>query len=143
MLHFTDTMRKAEQDRLEKLFACAIYGTALPLSMAENALWKAFFKEIRPAWRIPSRYKLSTSLLHDEHMNISCQVSALLKDAHALTLLCDGWTCQGGDSHINFLVATTRPIFVASVHPKEERHTASYIFEQCSAVIEGQIVRRG
>lgn len=136
ILPFTDRMSEGEQRLTNKHFARAIFSSASPLSMTESNHWQTFFKQIRPSWKPPSRYQLSVPLLDAEFEDIRSDNDKTIAQASCLVLMSDGWSCTSGDSHIQFLVGTPLPVFVKSIHSKENRHTGDYIAEEMIKVIE-------
>ena len=56
-------MSSSEQEKLNALLARAMYASSSPFRMVENSLWQAFFKVIRPAYVVPSRYEVLEPLL--------------------------------------------------------------------------------
>ena len=56
LVHFADKMSSSEQEKLTALLARAMYARGTPFGMVENLHWQAFFKAIRPAYVVPSRY---------------------------------------------------------------------------------------
>jgi len=54
----------------------------------------------------------------------------------ALVTLSDGWSCVFGNSHIRFLVSTPELVFVKSVQPQANSHTAQFIFEEVCKIME-------
>jgi len=59
-----------------------------------------------------------------------------LSNCESITLLTDGWSCVNGESHIQFLASTPSPVFLKSVNPTTNKHSAAYIAAQCSLVIK-------
>ncbi|KAJ8886847.1 hypothetical protein PR048_013059 [Dryococelus australis] len=66
MKSFTDKLESGEQESIDKLLACATYSSCTSLNWTENKYWKIAFHKIRPAMKLPSRYRLSNSLLDEE-----------------------------------------------------------------------------
>ena len=67
LVHFADKMSTSEQEKLNALLACAMYASGSPFCMVENSHWQVFFKAIRPAYVVPSRYEVSEPLLVSEY----------------------------------------------------------------------------
>jgi len=138
---FHDVVTKREQENLDVCFAKAVYGTAMAFSAFNNPLWLEFFKQIRPAWSPPTAHKISNALLDKWDGIISTNNAKLLTEAESLVLLSDGWSCIERDSHIQFLASTPAPLFLKSVHPGANRHTAEYIAAQCDDVMNSEGVK--
>jgi hypothetical protein len=136
LFKFSDSMSTNECNQVDMLYAKAIYCSAAPLSMFSNTHWQQFFRRLRPAWNPPSAYKLSNSLLNEWKVKVSEESVVKFTSAPVLAMLSDGWSCVSGDSHIQFLIATPKPVFLKSVHPKTASHTAEYIFGEVSDIID-------
>lgn len=63
LLKFLDQMPQEKNDKMQGLLAKAIYASDAPLSLVEHPLWKTLFKELRPAFSLPIRKTLSTTML--------------------------------------------------------------------------------
>ena len=88
-------MSKQEQVHLNALLARAIYAIGAPFSIVENKHWLAFFKTLRPAYVVPSRYLVSKPLLVSEHHQTRLAALAKAPDVDAVTVMCDGWSNIG------------------------------------------------
>lgn len=136
LFKFSDSMSSNESNQVDLLFAKAVYCSAAPLSMFANPHWEQFFRRLRPAWNPPSAFKLSNSLLSEWTVKVSEENAIKFSSAPVLAMLSDGWSCVSGDSHIQFLMSTPKPVFLKSVHPKTASHTADYIFGEVSNIID-------
>nr|XP_047137782.1 uncharacterized protein LOC124814290 [Hydra vulgaris] len=114
----------------------AIYATASPFRMSENSFWANFFKKIRPGWSPPNRYALSHNLLDTVYNQVNKFIQDLISQSETFVLMTDGWSCISNDSHIQIMLATPTPIYIRSIHPKENSHTGQYIFNQIVEIIE-------
>lgn len=139
MSKFTDIMSNHESNQLDTLFAKAIYCSAAPLSMFETSHWKQFFRRLRPAWNPPSSYKLSNSFLDLWKGKVADECMQRFRAAPVLAMMSDGWSCVSGDSHIQFLMSTPKPVFLKSVHPKTASHTADYICQEVSKIMDSAV----
>lgn len=138
ILTFADTITADEQQNLNALFAKALYSSAMPFCMTENAQWLEFFKKLRPAWKPPTKYTLSEPLLKYWDAKINAENVDIMQKASALVLMMDGWSCCSGNNHIQFLCATPKPIYLKSVHPRSQSHTAEYIMQQISGILQDE-----
>jgi hypothetical protein len=59
--------------------------------------------------------------------------------APILAMMSDGWSCVCSDSHIQFLKSTPKPVFMKSVHPKTASHTADYICQEVSKIMDSTV----
>lgn len=130
-----DNITEDEQLKLEKLLARAIYSSGSPLSLFEKKEWQDFFKRLRPSFAIPSRYKLSNSLLDNAFDRMQSIVDEKIKQASVLCLQTDAWSNIRNDSISNYLINTPDPVFFKTVHTKENRHTSSFLAEEIIKVM--------
>ena len=90
LFKFSDSMSSHENNKLDLLFAKAVYCSAAPLSMFANPHWQQFFHRLRPAWNPPSTFKLSNSLLDEWKGKVSEESPVKFSSAVALAMLSDG-----------------------------------------------------
>ena len=128
-------MTANEQEKVDALFARAVYSSGMPLSVTENQDVLDFFAIIRPSWKPPSRYVLSGSLLDAEFKKSSSDVEAIVESADVLAVITDGWTNVNMKPIINFILTTPTPVFVKSIATGENEHTGDYIAKEISDVI--------
>ena len=62
-------MPTSEQEKLNALLVRDMYASGTPFCIVENSHWQAFFKAVRPAYLVPSRYEVSEPLLVSEYEN--------------------------------------------------------------------------
>lgn len=72
--------------------ARAIYESGCPLSMVENKRWIKLFSNLRPAFKLPHRKMLSTSLLERVYEEAATIAKELVAAAPSVAILCDGWS---------------------------------------------------
>ena len=58
--------------------------------MVENSHWTSFYNAIRPAYLVPSRYKISEPLLDSEDDKIKVETVATITESDSVGLMCDG-----------------------------------------------------
>lgn len=133
---FFDSMSKVESEKLNSAFAKAVYSSNLPLSFTDNNYWQLFFKQIRPSYKVPSRYDLSNSLLDKEYEEVTRFVDEKIKNADFVTVITDGWSNIRNEGIISYIVTTPTPIFYKSIETKDHRHTAVYISQELIKVID-------
>ena len=136
MAKFTDTMSNGEQEKLDSLFSRAVYASATPFSIVENPHWLDFFNAIRPAYVVPSRFKLSNPLLDKEYNRVDAESMEKIAGADCVAIMCDGWSNRRNEAIISFIVNMPQPVFWKSFHSLLESHTAEYICEEASKVIK-------
>lgn len=124
------------QDKLETKLSKTIFNSAYPLRMVEDDNWKTFFKELRPSFKLPSRYELSHRLLDNAYTETNKFVESKLAEAQNLSIMCDGWTNIRNEGIINFIVTTPEPVFVKCVETATNKHTSQYIKELLEDVLK-------
>ena len=92
MTSFLDTMKQADQDKVDELFARAAFVKGYPLSIFEGEEMEAAFQALRPSYKPPSGKRLGGTLLDKEYDSVMKSVDLKLKEAVCLTAMCDGWT---------------------------------------------------
>lgn len=60
----TDESGAAQQGKLNKLFAPALYETAALFSFFDHDTWAKLFTELNPYWKIPPSSKISGTILN-------------------------------------------------------------------------------
>lgn len=94
-----------DQQTATRLFAEMVYNTGIPLQFVEHASVQTFLNFIRPSFKIPSRYQLSTPLLFMVFTALQAQVHHHLSKLPFVTLGWDGWSRKMGEKKIvNFHV---------------------------------------
>ena len=133
---FCDQVSTATQKELDESFARAVFATGTPLSIVESPFWKSFFTKLRPAYRLPTRYVLSHTLLDREDKRISNLVSVKIAQAECLAIVSDGWTSVNNTPIVNFVITTPEPVFLKSVTTGENSHTGQYIAQLLRETID-------
>ena len=124
---YTDRITPDQQNEIDSLLARAIFASGAPLSLTENTYWQSAFNKIRPAYSLPSRYKLTNTLLYAEYARVSTTVNEEIASAQSLALICDGWSNVRNESIINFVVTTPKPVFYKSIAPGATSHTGEFL----------------
>lgn len=125
------------QDKLNKSLAKAIFVSGIPIStILHHPLWVTFFKQIRPAYKLPHRETVSHTLLNAEYQEIKNENMELLEEAVNLNLQVDGWSNIRNESILNFVVTKPEPIFVDFVDSKSNRHTSEYLAGEIEKVLD-------
>lgn len=116
--------------------ARAVYTTGVPLSLVEHPLWNELFHKLRPAYKLPSRKILSTTLLEKELSLVKQQVDDNIKSSGNLNLALDGWSNIRNEGILNFVVYTPNPYFYSFAETKRNRHTSDYMLTEIVQIIE-------
>ena len=90
IINFADKIAAQEQKKYDTLLAGAIDANASPFSMVKYPHWKSFFNAIRPAYVVPSWYKISQPLLDSEYDKIKVETVAAITASDSVGLMCDG-----------------------------------------------------
>ena len=150
MRAFADELTQTETRQLRTLFAEMIYTTNIPHSWVEHAAVQKFFKELRPAFKLPTRHELSTPLLLGVYAAIATKVKLELKKHQWLTITSDGWSREQGSQHItnyqaavpgasyfiDFDIATTEQVTGESSELRRQKlWLPSRLYIQTAAVI--------
>jgi hypothetical protein len=88
---FVDQMSENEQKSLEMNFARSVFQCGLFLSLSEMEPIQNLWKQARPAFKLPNRKRLSTTLLDAVYKETEDQVQLLLDKSENLCLISDGW----------------------------------------------------
>lgn len=135
LVSFLDSMSDKENLEIDELVARAVYVTGAPLNLLTLEPWKEVFNKLRPAYKLPSRYKLSTPLLDAEVTRTEKMLEQKIKEASILTLQCDGWSNIRNDAITNYVINTPSPVLFKSIHTKHHRHTAAFLESEMQAIL--------
>lgn len=116
--------------------AKAIFASGAPFSIVEHPLWKSFFNTLRPAYTLPSRKSVSTTYLDHQYTLLKHELESDLQNSDNLNLQCDGWSNIRNEGIINFIITKPEPIFLDFINTSTHRHTAEYLANKLSEVIE-------
>ena len=108
---YVDTMSEKEQEHSAAAFARALFVSNFLHSTFEHPVWKEAFKNIRPAFKPPSKYLVGSRYLDREYESVQTGVQQKIEDASCVSLSADGWTNNRGEHLINFVVCTPEPVF--------------------------------
>jgi hypothetical protein len=85
--HTIQPMSNSRKEKLDELFAFAIFKTGRPFTAFEDGAWSEFFAEL--GYKPPSPSKISTTLLNQAHKKIEAAVTLQLRASHTLNLVTD------------------------------------------------------
>ncbi|XP_063378654.1 uncharacterized protein LOC134674740 [Cydia fagiglandana] len=129
-------MDKDEQMNIHKAVARAMYVTGTPFSHFEHPLWKEAFHLMNPSYGLPSRKRLATSLLDEEYSEVQSDIVSKINQASVIHLSIDGWSNLRKESILNVILYAPKPYFYKFIETKEQRHTAEYLCEEVTNIIE-------
>ncbi|CAG8584884.1 18644_t:CDS:2, partial [Gigaspora rosea] len=115
----SDRISKTEQKLLELEFARSIFQCGLFLSLPKMEPIKKLWKKARPAFRLPSRKKLSTNLLNKIYNETKKNAETLINNSKNLCLVSDGWSNLVQEHWTNYILTTPKPVFYTA-HPTNE-----------------------
>lgn len=104
MVKYTDRLTGKDIDELDQLFAQFMFRCAISFRVADSKSLQAFIKKLRPAYTVPSAYRLRTSLLDCTYNEMKAKTDAFLRDASYYTMISDGWTNIKGEHLVNFMI---------------------------------------
>ena len=125
-----DGISEEEQETLEIMLAQALFASGVPFAFLENEYVKQFFQRLRPAFKLPSRKKLSNELLDEVYEEIETGCNKQISQAKSLFLISDGWSNINRESVQNFIICTPQPLFFDAIYSSEELHTARWVANQ-------------
>lgn len=136
MFTFCDTVSHKAKEAIDEKLARFFYSASIPFAVCDNKHFKAFMKEIRPAYSPPSRHTLAGKLLDEEYKRVHNTMETELY-GKCVCLQLDFWTNVKQDSILDFCIVTDeRQFFVwKSMCTGSAKHTAGFVAEQCQKVI--------
>jgi len=110
-------MSDSRKEKLDELFAFAIFKTGRPFTAFEDGAWSRFFAEL--GYKPPSLSKISTTLLNQAHKKIEAAVTLQLRASHTLNLVIDESTNVSGSRIINTSAITNNSncYYISNVKP--------------------------
>ncbi|CAG9792169.1 unnamed protein product [Diatraea saccharalis] len=117
-------------------FAKAVFVTGQPLSLLEHPLWVEALQNLKPDYKPPTRRILASSLLTLEFEETKLEIMERINSATVLHLAIDGWSNLRNDSIMNIIIYTPKPFFYKFIDTKTNRHTAEYVCDKVSEVLE-------
>ncbi|CAG8445324.1 10092_t:CDS:2 [Scutellospora calospora] len=126
---FVDRISPSEQNDIELEFAQAIFQCGLPLSLSALKPIQELFKKIRPSFKLPSRKKLSTTLLEQVYKDTKTDVDNMIKEAEYISIIiAEHWT--------NYLLAIPKPVFVLAKPTGEVQQNSINIANEIENIIK-------
>jgi hypothetical protein len=80
--NITSQKQKIIDQALTRMFVCC----GLPFSLVENPFFIEFVNQLKPAYKLPSRFKLTKDFINEEVANVNVKVELELKRQNNLTL---------------------------------------------------------
>ncbi len=124
-----------DQEEMERLLACAFYSAGISFNVIDNPDFHIFLKKACSAFKIPSRYTLSNTILDSKYDSLKKNVNDILEKEEYLCLTSDGWSDVNKTSVINYMVMIPQPLFYKSISTYEEQHTVKNISEGIKQII--------
>ena len=133
---YFDRMSGSLNAKITKKLAYAFFSSATPFRFVENAALKERLALLRPSYELPSRRMLSGTLLDEAYDELHTKMRRQIASAQYVAIVTDSWTDVNGCPIMNYIVLTPEPFFYKSVYTRGESHTASFIADQLSLVID-------
>ena len=137
-----DQISPHEHNELDELAALMIYDAGLPLGFFEYPAVQSFFHRLRPAYNLPSRTRVSTTLLDDSYQAVKQEVEEYIDKQDNLCLSFDESNDVANNRIMNISVTTERgAFFVENIDLGAATVTAEY----CTQLIEqrAQVITKG
>lgn len=117
MEKYTDKLSGKDIAELDQLFAQFMFRCALSFRVADSKSLQAFIKKLRPAYTVPSAYRLRTTLLDYTYNEMKAKTDKFMEDASFYTMISDGWTNIKGEHLVNFMIQVPGkgPFFYKSI----------------------------
>ena len=80
--NITSQKQKMIDQALTRMFVCC----GLPFSLVENPFFIEFVNQLKPAYKLPSRFKLTKDFINEEVANVNVKVEFELKRQNNITL---------------------------------------------------------
>jgi hypothetical protein len=106
-----DRISSHEHSKLDELAALMVYDAGLALGFFEHPAVKAFLHRLRPAYNLPSRVRLSTTLLEDSYQSVRQEVEEYLDKQGNLCISFDESNDIASNRIMNIAITTDRGAF--------------------------------
>jgi hypothetical protein len=101
-------LNRDQVHKLNKAAGYAVYCAALPFDIFEGHYLSRFLKQLNPAYTVPSRKLLSTTILNECYDETRNDVLGIIKRSNIVNLITDESSTSAKDRVINFCIHTTR-----------------------------------
>jgi hypothetical protein len=126
-----DRISPHEHSKLDELAALIIYDANLPLTFFEHPAVKAFLHRLRPAHNLPTRARLSTTLLKDSYQSVRQEVEEYLDKQDNLCISFDESNDIASNRIINIAITTDRGAFYdQNIDIEAVKATAKFCIEK-------------
>jgi hypothetical protein len=134
---YADSMSKEQQEKAEYLLGKAIHGNGEAFSIFSDERWTAFFKFLRPAFKLPCAERIGGEMLTEQYMETQNNVVQVLsKNAKVgIQFSIDGLTDVKKRSVFNFMSNSPIPIFLATFKMNGKSESAMNLLEEVSPKI--------
>jgi hypothetical protein len=114
-----------QKQEFERLWARYVYSSGVSFNSCENPALQEAMRKAAPRFEIPSRWKLSNTLLDSEYAHVKKDMVGVIKqhmseenpsDSVGICLTTDGWSNVHGESIVNFVACTpfAPPVYICS-----------------------------
>lgn len=138
MERWIDTCNSTMKDDLDSAIAKFFYRTAIPFNVADCQEWKDIWSLARPAYQPPKSKVLRTTLLKKEYFKMKMNVQEIVKEAHSVSIVSDGWSNIRNEHLVNFIliIPNQKPLFYGYIDCDGESQTSVQIASDLIKVIE-------
>lgn len=131
----SDYISRVEQESLELAFAKSVFRCGLFLSLPEMEPIQDLWQQAKPAFKLPSRKKLSEKLLDNVFDETKHSVETLINESINMCLITDGWSDLVNEHWTNYILTTPRPVFFTAHPTSDIRQNGETIAENIEKVI--------
>ena len=110
---FEEENRKNQE--IEEKLARAIFSLNLAFNCVDNPEFRDFINFVAPNFKIPSRKKLSTTLLENEYQKALKKRKELLELSVGQSVVIDAWTNERNESIFDVMICTPEPVFLKTI----------------------------
>ncbi|KAK9427200.1 hypothetical protein V1505DRAFT_396313 [Lipomyces doorenjongii] len=143
MGRWVDTITEGEMLLLQQELANFLFTSGLPFSLVDNPALRKWVNHLRPAFEIPHRKEVATTMLDDSYDRMKGQMILKTQAESHMTLVTDSWTNIRDEAIVNYVFVT--PNGEAMFHNADptgtESHTGSYLSKGIIEVIEDNAIK--
>ena len=138
MERWIDTCNVTMKDDLDSAIAKFLYRTAIPFNVADYQEWKDIWSLARPVYQPPKSKALKRTLLTKEYFKMKTSVKEIVKEAHSVSIVSDGWSNIRNEHFVNFIliIPNHKPLFYGYIDCDGESQTSIQISSDIITVIE-------
>lgn len=101
---YVDKINMKDAEILDSLFSDFMYRCGIPFTVADSQTLKSFVTRLKPAYQLPTSFRLRTTLLDKKYLLLKGKSNEYLSDAKDFVLISDGWSNIQKQHLVNFIV---------------------------------------